>query len=304
MATGDKIRYFRELRGLNKKELGIKLGYSPSTATVRISQYEYNQKKPKLETLLKIADILCVDISSLDDTDLTSAKQIMQTLFEFENKYSIKVEKQVDNYSISFENLKEFDLELQGYMDTWLTHQKRLHLNLENREDYNLWRNKFPLDIKEAEELIDIKLSKKYAALIKLLQKENFSIATLSDFATLIWCLSKNLTGIKIYQNKLTSAFGILSFDDAELLLLNDEISTESTKFLLSVDYLNSLNIKIEKRKHTFEEKTYTDFYIYEAPFWTIITSVNDILNSDDNKETRYNDFLKMFNVPIIDYRR
>ena len=306
MSTGDKIRYFRELRGLNKKQLGIKLGFLPATASVRITQYESNQKKPKFETLLKIAEALQVDISSLDDTDLTSAKIVMQTLFEIEDKYSINIEKKQNDFIISFENLTEQDLELQGFLSAWLAHRTKTNLNLESQYDYNLWRSRFPLDIEEKERTIDELINQKYNLITEQLKTDNFSISKLSHFAKIIWYLRNILTSIRIYPNKTTAAFGIISFDDNELLSLDEETNVEYAKFLLSVDYLNSLNIKVEKRKHTCEEKNYKDFYIYEAPCWTIVTSIEEILAIDDKEEAKmkYNSFLNLFNVPIIDYRR
>ena len=40
MSVGSNIRHIRELRGLTQKELGLKCGFSASTADVRIRQYE------------------------------------------------------------------------------------------------------------------------------------------------------------------------------------------------------------------------------------------------------------------------
>ena len=44
---GGKIKRYRELRGWSQKELGIKCGFSASTADVRIAQYEKNKKIPR-----------------------------------------------------------------------------------------------------------------------------------------------------------------------------------------------------------------------------------------------------------------
>ena len=41
-SIGGKIKKYRELRGWTQKELGIRCGFTESTADVRIAQYEIN----------------------------------------------------------------------------------------------------------------------------------------------------------------------------------------------------------------------------------------------------------------------
>ena len=49
-------------RNITQKELGRRLGYGESSADVRIAQYESGQRTPKQETLIRIAEILEVDV--------------------------------------------------------------------------------------------------------------------------------------------------------------------------------------------------------------------------------------------------
>lgn len=65
MAIGNRIRYFRKLRGLTQTQLGELLGFSELTAHVRITQYETSQKISKADTLQNIASALKVDVSAL-----------------------------------------------------------------------------------------------------------------------------------------------------------------------------------------------------------------------------------------------
>ena len=58
MTVGERIRILRKEAGLTQKQLGEKLGVSASM----IGQYETNSRKPKLETLIKIADYFGVSI--------------------------------------------------------------------------------------------------------------------------------------------------------------------------------------------------------------------------------------------------
>ncbi len=57
MSTGSRIQNARKKANLSQKELGEKLGVSASM----IGQYENDLRKPKTETLAKIADALGIN---------------------------------------------------------------------------------------------------------------------------------------------------------------------------------------------------------------------------------------------------
>ncbi len=171
MKTGDKIKYFRELRGLNKKELGIKLGYSPSTATVRISQYEYNKKKPKLETLSKIAEVLNIDISALVDINISTNIEFMRALFKMEEKYNLKTEKDGADFILRFSNLVEKNKQLQNYFVAWLDKQEQLDLGACSKKEYELWCAKFP-DVAEVKKAQLAEKEKELEIQIEKIQEE------------------------------------------------------------------------------------------------------------------------------------
>ena len=40
MAIGERIHFFRTLRGMTQKYLGVRLGFDEKSADVRIAQYE------------------------------------------------------------------------------------------------------------------------------------------------------------------------------------------------------------------------------------------------------------------------
>lgn len=60
-STGDKLKLLRLREGMTQKELADKLGVTPQN----ISQYERGLKKPKIETVQKMADALGVDVSEI-----------------------------------------------------------------------------------------------------------------------------------------------------------------------------------------------------------------------------------------------
>lgn len=47
MAIGERIHFFRTLRGMTQKYLGVRLGFDEKSADVRIAQYESGTRSPK-----------------------------------------------------------------------------------------------------------------------------------------------------------------------------------------------------------------------------------------------------------------
>ena len=71
---GEKIRELREKENYSQKELGLKLGISPST----IGMYEQNRRSPGKDMLLKITKIFNVSVDyllSADTYNTTSIKE-------------------------------------------------------------------------------------------------------------------------------------------------------------------------------------------------------------------------------------
>ena len=69
MSVGERIRISRKAAGLTQKELGQKLGVSASM----IGQYETDLRKPKLDTVIKIADALGISTTELLDVAPTDS---------------------------------------------------------------------------------------------------------------------------------------------------------------------------------------------------------------------------------------
>ena len=89
MTIGEKIRYFRNLRGYTQAELGEKLNLQAD----RIRQYENDVRTPKTDLLQKIADALDVDVEALSDINIQNATDIMHVLFELEDQHTIDTKK-------------------------------------------------------------------------------------------------------------------------------------------------------------------------------------------------------------------
>ena len=77
MNVSEKIRYYRELRGLTQQQLadfsGIPLG--------TLKKYETGNRNPKQEPLQRIADALHISITSFQDIHLETIGEIAPYLF-------------------------------------------------------------------------------------------------------------------------------------------------------------------------------------------------------------------------------
>ena len=49
MAIGERIRFFRILRGMTQKHLGMTVGFPEKSADVRLAQYENGSRSPKAD---------------------------------------------------------------------------------------------------------------------------------------------------------------------------------------------------------------------------------------------------------------
>ena len=83
---GARIRKIRMFRNITQKELGRRLGYGESSADVRIAQYESGQRTPKQETLIRIAEILEVDVRNFLSPGIATMDELMETLFWMDGK--------------------------------------------------------------------------------------------------------------------------------------------------------------------------------------------------------------------------
>lgn len=168
-SLGGKIKRFRELRGWTQKELGLKAGYTASTADVRVVQYEKNKKIPREKALTDLADALEVDREALFDADMLSLNCMYHALFEIEEFHGLHPVKIGSDYYLEFSEYDQYGShaaskrEYFEFMKNWYEkRQKCLSLDTDSEEEkerkqkeYALWRAQYPHNIaKETSERI------------------------------------------------------------------------------------------------------------------------------------------------------
>ena len=58
MAISERIRFFRNLRGMTQKYLGTVVGFPEKTADIRMAQYESSSRTPKADLTNSLAEVL------------------------------------------------------------------------------------------------------------------------------------------------------------------------------------------------------------------------------------------------------
>lgn len=68
-SLGSRLEFVRKKRKMTQKELGIRCGFSESTADVRIRQYESDSVRPKEDIVNKMASVLNVPVETFSYTE-------------------------------------------------------------------------------------------------------------------------------------------------------------------------------------------------------------------------------------------
>ena len=148
MAIGERIKRIRNLRNLTQKELGLAIGFDENTADVRVAQYESNTRKPKEDMLRKIADVLDVNFRSIYEPTLYAAEDIMYTLFELDEHYSIRLHEITDDsdpdYSEKHIAVNFHARILDSFMTEWLLRKKELAEGAISKDEYFEWKLNWP----------------------------------------------------------------------------------------------------------------------------------------------------------------
>ncbi len=154
-SLGGKIKRFRKLHGWSQKQLGLKCGFSDSSADVRIAQYESNQKVPREKVLNDIADALNVDVNSFSNADFYSFIKTCYALFDMEDFHGLHPVKIDSRYYLDFSGPKDLPtnlgncvvspLDYQGFLKSWYEMREKYGIGKSNEKlsNYILSRSNF-----------------------------------------------------------------------------------------------------------------------------------------------------------------
>ena len=145
MAIGERIRFFRNLRGMTQKYLGQVVGFPEKTADIRMAQYESGSRTPKAELTESLASALGVSPLALSVPDIDSYLGLMHTLFTLEDRYGLTVETGETGVSLRVDPRKGTDAaELSEMLNAWAEQSEKYHNGDINRDEYDKWRYNYP----------------------------------------------------------------------------------------------------------------------------------------------------------------
>ena len=145
MAIGERIRFFRNLRGMTQKYLGQMVGFPEKTADIRMAQYESGSKSPKAELTENLAGVLGVSPLALSVPDIDSYLGLMHTLFTLEDNYGLKISEMDGEVCLKVDVRKNKDAaRLHEMLCSWQQAAAMLEAGEISKEDYDKWRYHYP----------------------------------------------------------------------------------------------------------------------------------------------------------------
>ena len=144
MAIGERIHFFRNLRGMTQKYLGQQVGFEERSADVRIAQYETGTRSPKEDMTNALAEALGVSPKALAVPDIDTDIGLMHTLFTMEDRNGIRIgeidgeicirlDKHSKSYPAMFDMFYKWQQESQKYQNGEIS-----------KEEYDHWRYTYP----------------------------------------------------------------------------------------------------------------------------------------------------------------
>lgn len=284
MTIGNKIRFFRNLRGYTQDELGQKIGLQGD----RVRQYENGIRTPKADMLKTIADALDVDVAALSDIDIRSEEDIMHVLFELEDNFSINIEKQDGKTVLVIDNEDSRNSVLNTYLNYW--YDKKQVYSLDKYSDakdprvidYRSWRGRFGSNEADFENSIRENIIVAYKdEVAKLAKAKTKPCKTIADLIRLLSSISTDLLigTEKELQNILNPITSYGFVFDAEKLLNAESLSKEFALFLYEIDHIKSLDCKCYSTINYSGTGLKITFFISIGGFNMVTDMINDWIN-------------------------
>lgn len=144
MSIGERIKFFRNLRGMSQKEFGTLAEFPPRSADIRIAQYESGTRTPRGEIFERIAHYLNVNPVALQVPSFESEYHFMHTLFMLEDLYGFEIE-QVSPREISLKLKTSLPTKShESRMIEWAKEYEKFKNGEITNEEYDQWRYTYP----------------------------------------------------------------------------------------------------------------------------------------------------------------
>ena len=145
MAIGERIRFFRNMKGITQKYLGQVVGFPERSADVRMAQYETGSRTPKADLTKTLADFFGVSTNALTVPDIDTDIGLMHTLFALEDIRGLTIGEIDGEICLRLDKSKGTTyIAMFEMLSAWAEQAKKLDAGEINREDYDHWRYNYP----------------------------------------------------------------------------------------------------------------------------------------------------------------
>lgn len=132
MTLGEKIKFYRNSRGMTQKYLGA----LTEIHEVSIRKYEADKIVPKREQLEKIASALGYSLNEFLDIEMNHDCDAFPLLFAIDEKFEITITSD-DNVTFKMEFENPY---LNHFLKDWQSIKELVEIGKVSQEDYEIWK--------------------------------------------------------------------------------------------------------------------------------------------------------------------
>ena len=145
MAIGERIRFFRNMKGVTQKYLGQMVGFPERSADVRMAQYETGSRTPKADLTKTLAGFFEVSTDALTVPDIDSDIGLMHTLFALEDIRGLTIGEIGGEICLRLDKSKGKTYHaMLEMLSAWAEQAKKLETGEITKEGYDRWRYNYP----------------------------------------------------------------------------------------------------------------------------------------------------------------
>lgn len=138
MAIGQRIKFFRNRKGMTQKQLGELPGFNGKTSDVCMAQYESEARVPKIDLVKQMSQIFDVNTHALTVPDIDTYDGLMHTLFALEDMYGLKI-KNISGqpYLCLDHSISALDSSVDQMPRAWIEQANKLESSEISKEEYD-----------------------------------------------------------------------------------------------------------------------------------------------------------------------
>ena len=145
MAIGERIRFFRNMKGITQKYLGQVVGFPESYADVRMAQYETGSRTPMADLTKTLAGYFDISTNALTVPDIDTDIGLMHTLFALEDIRGLTIGEIDGEICLRLDKSRGTTYHaMLEMLSAWAEQARKLGAGEITKEDYDRWRYNYP----------------------------------------------------------------------------------------------------------------------------------------------------------------